>query len=254
MKKILVAFGNGFYETNLIKSAKFLRDSLNMSVDFIFVKDLLKDEKMIVGLEPMYTTKSSANFNDILDIENKRMLEIDNSIKKLNFNKVETISGVFTDVINKEMKKYDMLMIDKDISLNDGLLNVLKTHYKPVILIGTKALENLDNITLANDRGLKINKSVYEFINNFTDVKTFTSITIENQQKANDKSTIKYLKEKNYEVKSIIIQNLEDGISTFNNSDLTVMGNLSKTFFIEKIIGKNGLKLLEQLENPIFIG
>ena len=39
-----------------------------------------------------------------------------------------------------------------------------------------------------------------------------------------------------------------------DGADLLIMGNLSRSYFFEKIIGKNGIKLLEKGKAPIFIG
>lgn len=48
--------------------------------------------------------------------------------------------------------------------------------------------------------------------------------------------------------------NYEDVLKRVDEADLFIMGNLSKSYFFEKIIGKNGIKLLEKGKAPIFIG
>lgn len=50
-----------------------------------------------------------------------------------------------------------MLLLDKDISLNDGIVAVLKNRYKPIILISDKAINILIKICISNDDGIKIN-------------------------------------------------------------------------------------------------
>lgn len=50
------------------------------------------------------------------------------------------------------------------------------------------------------------------------------------------------------------VKNIDSALEIMNQADITVMGTLSSSFFIEKIIGKNGLKLLEKIESALFIG
>ena len=46
----------------------------------------------------------------------------------------------------------------------------------------------------------------------------------------------------------------DEVLEKINECDFFVMGNLSRSYFFEKIIGKNGIKLLEKSKTPIFIG
>lgn len=254
MKKFLVVFGNGCYDRNLLKTAKFLQERFECTVSYLFIRDIMKEERMAVGLENVYSTKAGSNFQTILNIENKRLLDIKNLFKEYDIkDEIQVANGIFAEIVNENMKLNDMLLLDKDISLNDGIVAVLKNRYKPIILISDKAITCFDKICISNDDGIKINRSCYEFMQNFPKIENFTSILIENnREKTGD--LVKYMRAKGKNLDEVEVKNIDSALEIMNQADITVMGTLSSSFFIEKIIGKNGLKLLEKIESALFIG
>ncbi|MGL4989422.1 MAG: hypothetical protein ACRC5F_09320, partial [Cetobacterium sp.] len=75
----------------------------------------------------------------------------------------------------------------------------------------------------------------------------------------NDKhGLVELLKNKGYESCVTKFNSKSSSIHDFYSSaskfDLVIMGNLSRSFFLEKITNRTGLNLLENLKTPIFIG
>ena len=142
----------------------------------------------------------------------------------------------------------------KNDILTEREINLLKANYKSILLIGEKPLQAIENVLIGNDNGVKVNRSCTHFMNLFPEVKRFSSFVINKEIEEN--MLVEYLvgHEKDVEHEEIITNNYEDVIKRINEADLFIMGNLSKSYLFEKVIGKNGIKLLEKGKVPIFIG
>ena len=90
--------------------------------------------------------------------------------------------------------------------------------------------------------------------NFFTSVNRFDSFSINIELE--DNILLNYLKDKKKIVDHRVIKtgNYDEILERIGQYNFFIMGNLSRSYFFEKIIGKNGIKLLEKSKAPIFIG
>ena len=152
------------------------------------------------------------------------------------------------------MKRCDLLVMGKNDILTEKEINILKGNYKSMLLIGERPLSSMENIVIGNDNGVKVNRSCNHFISLFPEIKRFSSFVI--NKEIEDNMLVDYLVGHEKEVihEELTTNNYEDVLKRVDEADLFIMGNLSKSYFFEKIIGKNGIKLLEKGKAPIFIG
>lgn len=167
---------------------------------------------------------------------------------------MEVDIGLVNEIVTEKMKECDTLLIGKNEVITERVVGILKGNYKSIILIGEKPLVSLEKVLIANDDGVKINRSCYQFTNLFTEVKKFDSFSINIDLE--DNILLTYLKDKEKIVDHRVVKtsNYDEILERIGQYDFFIMGNLSRSYFFEKIIGKNGIKLLEKSKAPIFIG
>jgi len=152
------------------------------------------------------------------------------------------------------MKACDLLLMAKNEVFSEKTLSILKGNYKCIIFIGENPLKKLDNVLIANDDGVKINRSCYHFTTLFPEITKFASASI--NKKLEENILKQYLEGKGKIVvhEALESDSYENILKRIDLFDLLIMGNLSRSYFFEKIIGKNGIKLIEKCKAPIFIG
>jgi hypothetical protein len=108
---------------------------------------------------------------------------------------------------------------------------------------------------IANDKSMRINKSIFSFLNMFGKLEYFTSIAI-NLEDETDGEFSKYMKTAGKTLNTLELEGnpLEIISEKSKEFDILIMGDLKHSFFFEKIVGNTGLKLLENIDIPIFIG
>lgn len=252
MKKALILFGNEVNRENLLQSAISLQ-KLGFTLSPLYIKDISRD-KMMVGSEGIAIMGRTPLLNNSwIEVEKLEVAEINKLLSEYSLPALEVEMGIPNAIVTQKMKNFDILVMGKNI-LNDNNIAILKDNYKAILLIGEKPLVSLDNILIGNDDGVKVNKSCYQFIHLFPEIKQFTSMAINKQLE--DNILVEYLKnhEKNIVHQEFSSSNYNDIIQEVDKFNLFIMGNLSKSYFFEKIIGKNGVKLLENVKTPVFIG
>ncbi|WP_297599140.1 hypothetical protein [uncultured Cetobacterium sp.] len=257
MKKVLVVFGEGSKKNVLIESALFFKEKLGYEITPLYIRDVRRDEIIPATMDGMIVNLSNNSFSeerDALEEEELKHLQEKLRIRGI-INPLNVEFGFPWDIIKEYLKLSDMLMFEKGEILSESAVTVLKNHFKPVIMIGEKPITKLEKIGISSDDGVKINRSVFSFINLFPQKKDFTMLTLLYNMEEN--KLLKYLKERDKDVvfKSFDGEAAKDKyLEEIKNLDLLIMGNLSRGYFFEKITGKKGLSIMEKSEVSIFIG
>ena len=255
MRKALVLFGSEIERETLIDTAIYLKRTLGFKLEALYVRDVERervlstpDGLVMAGRVPLML--QGWNAVEQAEIENiKKCFKEKGLEEELNLD-----IGHIADVVTEHMKTSDILVLGKNDILNDKIIAILKANYKSMLIVGEKPLTAMENIYLGNDNGVKISRSIYHFIHLFPDVKEFHSITINKEIDKN--KVVEYLEQndKKVEICDLTSDDYKVILETVNKADLFIMGNMSRSYFLEKIIGKNGVKLLEKSKAPIFIG
>lgn len=257
MKKVLVVFGEGSKKNILIDSAIFFKEKFGYEIVPLYIKDVRRDEIIPATMDGMIVNLSNNSFSQERDaLEEEEVKHLREKLKIRGINSVLNIEFGFPwDIIKEYMKLADLLIFEKGEALSESAVTVLKNHFKPVIMLGEKAITSLDKVGISSDDGVKINKSTFSFINIFPDIKRFIMLTL--LYKIENNTLLKYLEanEKVVEWKNFDGEKAkEECLNEINSLDLLIMGNLSRSYFFEKITGKKGLSIMEKSETSIFIG
>lgn len=258
-KNVLLVLGNGYNRENLIKSAIYLRDNFGFRIRPIHIRDVRKKEFLPnavdgIMLEPMIAgINKEWNAYEEKEIENiKEMLSNNGVIAEL-----EIKYGITPEVVIEELKKSDILLIEKEERFTEDLIVLMKRFFKPIIVVRDKPLK-LDRVAIANDDGTKVNKSFQRFINIFTHVEKITSIELvdkfdDTEEKENYLNS--FMTGKGIEVKSkmLLKSDSEGFLQECKDEDILIMGNLSNSYLFEKITKKVGIKIMEEAETTLFI-
>lgn len=257
MKKVLVVFGEGSVENVLIDSAIFFRDKFGYEIVPLYVKDVRRDEVIPATMDGMIVNLSNNSFSQERDaFEEEEVKHLQEKLKIRGINSVLNVElGFPWDIIKEYMKLADLLMFEKGEALSESAIAVLKNHFKPIIMIGEKAITSLEKVGISSDDGVKINKSMFSFTTIFPTINEFTMLTL--LYKIEENTLLKYLKGKG---KVVQWKNFDGEkakemyLDEVNKLDLLIMGNLSRGYFFEKITGKKGLGIMEKSQTSIFVG
>lgn len=256
MRKALLLFGNEMERENLIDSAVYLQNSLGFKIIPLYIKDMSRDKIIAASTDGMMMSgRSPFIMQGWADMEKEEIKGAEKLLKEKGISEIlEVDIGLVAEIVTEKMKECDVLLIGKNETITEKIVSILKGNYKSIIFIGEKALTKMDKVLIANDDGVKINRSCYQFTNIFPEVKEFDSFSI--NKELEDNVLIEYLKGKEKIVNHEVLNTADysEVLEKINEYDFFVMGNLSRSYFFEKIVGKNGIKLLEKSKAPIFIG
>ncbi|WP_297598987.1 hypothetical protein [uncultured Cetobacterium sp.] len=253
MKKVLVLFKNNTDLNLTIKSYLCLKKKFGFNIIPLYIRDITYRTPI------RETIVNSGSATELLnEIEDDFILKVKKAFLENGINDELIVrSEVSAETIKTFLKTADLIMLEEGLSLNELFLELLKILYRPLIILRNKPL-SFDNISIVSNDGVKINKSVYNFIN------LFSSSTIENIHVLTwncdyeKHHLLELLKNKGINGELINFNSKDDTISNFyfalGKSSLVIMGNLSRSFFLEKITNRTGLNLLENIDTPIFIG
>lgn len=254
MRKALILFGNEIERDSLIETAIYLKRKLGFALETLYVRDVEKERPLSTPDGMVMAGRMPLMLKDWNDVERVEIEAIESQFVKSGLKeKLIFDMGTILEVATRHMKKCDMLVVGKNEVMSDSTLSLIKYNYKTILLVGNTPFNSLDNIIFGNDNGVKIDKSIFSFIHLFNEVINFNSITINKDDKDFGNDIIEYLEQNNKKVTKIVCSN-DDYMENINKSNLFIMGNLSRSYFIERIVGKNGIKLLENTKAPIFIG
>lgn len=253
MKKVLILFRNGCDIDLLLKSYKNLNHSFGFEMVPLFVNDIS------YSMPVRDTVMGSGIAVKLLDEINTEFLEkVKTGFQKYGFKEniiIET--GLTTHALKEHLKYCDLLLLNQESLLDDVFIDTLKIIFRPLIIIRNKPL-TFEKIAIASNDGIKVNISTYNFLNLFDDssienVSIFTWNYGEPNLYLNDLIKGKGFKTKVYNFNTND-HSIDDFYYNLNQFDLMIMGNLSRSFFFEKITNRMGLNLLENITTNIFIG
>lgn len=261
-RNVLLILGNGYSRDNLIESAIYLRDNFNFKIRPLHVRDVRKKEFIPTSMDGIMLEPMIVGVNDEWNRYEEKEIE---KIKEQLSNKgiqadLEIKFGITSEIILEELKKSDMLLIEKEEKFSEDLIAVLKRFFKPIIVVRDKVLK-LDKVAISNDDGTKVNKSFQRFVNIFNHIKEITSLELLDLKKKNSKVENnenylnEFIKSKNINLISeqISKDNYEKFLKISKEQDVLIMGNLNNSYMFEKITKKVGLKIMEEVETTLFI-
>lgn len=256
-KNVLLVLGNGYNRENLIESAIYLRDNLNFEIRPIHVRDVRKKEFLPNAIDGIMLEPMIADINkEWTKYEDEEIIKIQKLLKDRGINsELEIKYGITPEVVIQELKKSDMLLIEKEEKFTEDLIILMKKFFKPIIVVRDKPLK-LEKIAIANDDGTKVNKSFQRFSNIFNDIKEIDSLKlIEDSSEEEENYLESFILNKNLKLNSKLFK--KEDIDLFmeecNKSDILIMGNLSSSYLFEKITKKIGIKIMESVETTLFI-
>lgn len=255
MRTALVLFGNEIERGSLVRSVAFLEKELGFKIYPLYVKDVAREKLLSATDGFMLSGRAPFISQGWEEIEAAEIKGIKESLEKAGIKRELNVDiGDVVEVVTEHMKRCDLLVMGKNDVLTEREIDILKGNYKSILLIGEKPLISMESVVIGNDNGVKVNRSCNHFINLFPEVKRFSSFVV--NKEIDENLLIEYLKEHGKEVihEELTTNNYDDVLKRVEEADLFIMGNLSKSYFFEKIIGKNGIKLLEKGKAPIFIG
>jgi len=254
LRRVLILFGNELNTKQLLETGQALKNRYNCEVKALYVKDVRKHEIIPPSVEGLVIDPSSRYIVEEWDrFENEQIEKLKENLKGFATDDIIIREGVTPDTALEEMKAYDLLVVGKGTRISADLKELLKYHYKPLLIIGDKPI-NLNCVLLANDKSFRINKSFFRFMSIFTDVNEFGSISVglheeeDNSLKEYLKGTGKFITEK--EVNGDEFEEIE---KEAENCGTLIMGDLTHSYILEKITGHAGVKLIENIKIPIFI-
>lgn len=262
IRNVLLVLGNGYNRKNLIDSAIYLRDNFGFRIRPFHVRDVRKKEFLPnavdgIMLEPMLAgiTKEWNAFEE-REIEKIKAELKENGIDA----ELEVQFGITPEVVIHELKKSDMLLIEKEERFTEDLIVLMKRFFKPIIVVRDKPLR-LEKIAVANDDGTKVNKSFQRFSNIFTHIEEIKSFELvdsleedpEEEKKENYLNA--FMRGKGIKVESVkLLKSDSDAfLQICKEEDILIMGNLSNSYLYEKLTKRVGIKIMEQAETTLFI-
>ena len=253
MKKVVILLKNGNDLDLIFKSYLHLKTHFGFDIVPMYIRDIA------YKIPISETVLNSGGAAEILnEMEDDFVAQVNTALKKY---KIETElivqSEVGVDEVKTLLKTADLLMLEQSVYLNDLFLELLNIAYRPIIILRNKPL-TFENVSIVSNDGVKINKSVYNFLTLFPNLDT-DSIPILTWNCNYEKHyLVDLLKNKGLSADVINFNSKDDTLKDFyfalEKSNLVLMGNLSRSFFVEKINNRTGLNLLENLNTSIFIG
>ncbi|MGL4403088.1 MAG: hypothetical protein ACRCTS_05155 [Fusobacteriaceae bacterium] len=256
MKRALVLFGNENNRENLIQSAIYMRDGMGYHLSGIFISDIRNETMIPQGFDGMIFDSNRVLMSDEwMNFEKQEVQSIEKELKEDKARiDLEYEIGIMGETLKDKMKSYDLLIVGKGALISDTLVEILKNNYKTIMIVGDR-MPDFSHIYIANDDGVKINKSVYNFMNIFPELSEYISVSVNNTE---DKNRLtEYMRAKGKKVEEITLPGKEEVVHYLSQEDrkgVVVMGNLNKSYLLERLTKKTGLKLLEHSKMVTFIG
>ncbi|MEI6857696.1 hypothetical protein [Psychrilyobacter sp.] len=257
LNRILILFGNELNKNNLLVTGQYLKEKYETEVYGLYVRDIRKYEVLPPTVEGL-AVDTSANLM-IRDWEKTENIQVE-ELKKVfkNYFPVEHLlveDGVPQEILQEKMFGFDLIIAEKSNKITDNQKDLLRHHYKPVLLIPENNSLKVEKVIIANSKSERVNKSVFAFLNMFDRSNNFTSVAVNLEDETDDEFS-KYME---IAGKTLNILELEgkaiDIISEKSKEfDILIMGDLKHSFLLEKLTRDTGLKLLENIEIPIYIG
>ncbi len=257
LNRILILFGNEVDKNNLLKTGLHLKEKYGTEVYGLYIRDVRKYEVLPPTVDGL-VVDNSANLliKEWEKSENIQVEELQKIFK--NYFPVKNLlieEGITQEILQEKMLGFDLIITEKSKTITSKQKELLRHHYKPILLIPENNNLKVEKVMIANDKSERVNKSVFNFLNMFEKLNDFTSVAINLSDESDDEFS-KYM-----EIAGKKLNILEfdgkpiDIISEKSKGfDILIMGDLKHSFLLERIAGNTGLKLLENIDIPIYVG
>ncbi len=255
IKRVLL----NFYEVNDVDAVcsftKKIAEKFKIDICGMYVKDIRKYEVTAPSIEGIAVEVS--NEYALKEWENSEKLiakEIEEKFKQHFPDEVFLIEeGITSDTVLYRLRGYDMLITFKGDTIRSEIKNMIKSRYKAIVLVPKQEDYSFENILFADDDGENANKSFFYFMALFGETVNYNVLSVNIDMK--DRGLEDYMELSGY--RNCFYEKTGDEfneiIKEIDKNDMIVMGNLRYFYMLEKIIGKTGVKLLENSKIPIFI-
>ena len=232
----------------LVNFATEFKKKYKVEIDAMYVKDILKYEIFPATIEGVgINLGSSYAFREYKELEDKKYNAIEKK-KKNSFSKVFSRDGETVEITLEELKRYDLLAVVKNEKVSQNLKELLRSNFKPMIILPNKKEFNLEKLLLLDDGAYNANKTLFTFFYIFDEQKIdVLRVNIDSNDDLQERFG------KNYNIVRKEGDPLKVIMEESKNYDFILMGDLRYTVMVERITGKLGIRLLEGLDKPIFI-
>ena len=232
----------------LVNFATEFKKKYKVEIDAMYVKDILKYEIFPATIEGVgINLGSSYAFREYKELEDKKYSAIEEKIKN-SFSKVFSRDGETVEITLEELKRYDLLAVVKNEKVSQNLKELLRSNFKPMIILPNKKEFNLEKLLLLDDGAYNANKTLFTFFYIFDEQKIdVLRVNIDSNDDLQERFG------KNYNIVRKEGDPLKVIMQESKNYDFILMGDLRYTVMVERITGKLGIRLLEGLDKPIFI-
>ena len=235
----------------LVEFAKVFKKRYNVKVDAVYVKDILKYDVFPVTVEGIgINLGTNFAYKEFRDIENKTFENIKKPLEK-EFSRVYTKEGESAEIALEELKKYDLIVTVKNEKISPYMKELLRSIYKPVIVLPNRKDFKLDNLLLLDDGAYNANKTLFTFFYMFDEQKVDVLRVNVEEDESNQKLSERF--GDNYNLILREGDTFKTIMAESKNYDFVLMGDLRYTVMVERITGKLGIRLLENLDVPIFL-
>ncbi len=235
----------------LVEFAKVFKKRYNVKVDAVYVKDILKYDVFPVTVEGIgINLGTNFAYKEFRNIENKTFEKIKGRLEE-EFSKVYTKEGESAEVALEELKKYDLMVTVKNEKISPYMKELLRSIYKPLIVLPNRKDFKIENLLLLDDGAYNANKTLFTFFYMFDEQKVNVLRVNVEADESNEKLSERFGDNYNLILKEG--DTFKTIMEESKNYDLVLMGDLRYTVMVERITGKLGIRLLENLNVPIFI-
>ena len=235
----------------LVEFAKVFKKRYNVKVDAVYVKDILKYDVFPVTVEGIgINLGTNFAYKEFRNIENKTFEKIKGRLEE-EFSKVYTKEGESAEVALEDLKKYDLMVTVKNEKISPYMKELLRSIYKPLIVLPNRKNFKIENLLLLDDGAYNANKTLFTFFYMFDEQKVDVLRVNVEADESNEKLSERFGDNYNLILKEG--DTFKTIMEESKNYDLVLMGDLRYTVMVERITGKLGIRLLENLDVPIFI-
>ena len=235
----------------LVEFAKVFKKRYNVKVDAVYVKDILKYDVFPVTVEGIgINLGTNFAYKEFRNIENKTFEKIKGRLEE-EFSKVYTKEGESAEVALEELKRYDLMVTVKNEKISPYMKELLRSIYKPLIVLPNRKNFKIENLLLLDDGAYNANKTLFTFFYMFDEQKVNVLRVNVEADESNEKLSERFGDNYNLILKEG--DTFKTIMEESKNYDFVLMGDLRYTVMVERITGKLGIRLLENLDVPIFI-
>ncbi len=249
LKRALFLVTNESEIDALCKFSKAISQKYDVETHVLYVEDVLKYEVYPSTINGVgLNVGLNYSYQEYISIESKNYKTIKEKIEKY-FTKVYSRDGETVEIALEELKKYDFLVVVKNDKVSSNLKELLRSSYKPLIILPLNIDEaKMDKLVLLDDGAYNANKTLFTYFNIFGEQKIdVLKVNVDEEDFLKERFGNNYnvIKKEGVPFKIIMEES--------KNYDVVLMGDLRYTVMVERITRKLGVKLLENLEKVIFI-